>query len=69
MLLMISALENMQQLEGTQKTAFPPLFEDSVYLDFTDGKKYFVNLFNLILRLYNIPFAHPGLDDLREEMQ
>lgn len=51
-------------LSGTQKTAFPPLFEDSVYISFKEEQRYFVELFRLILRLYGIPFSHPGLDEL-----
>ncbi len=56
-------------LEGTQTSAFPPLFEDSVYINFTDEKRYFVELFRLILRLYNIPFDYPGLVELMDSMQ
>ncbi len=56
-------------LEGPQTSAFPPLFEDSVYINFANEKRYFVELFRLILRLYNIPFSHPGLDELMESME
>ena len=56
-------------LEGTQTSSFPPLFEDSVYINFTDENKYFVELFILILRLYNIPFDYPGLDELIDSMK
>ena len=56
-------------LEGTKTSAFPPLFEDSVYIDFTDKKKYLVELFRLILRLYNIPFDSPGLVQLIDSME
>ncbi len=56
-------------LEGTQKGSFPPQFEDSVFIDFTENKNYFVELFRLIMRLYNIPFDHPGLDELIETMK
>jgi hypothetical protein len=55
-------------LEGTQTTAFPSLFEDSVFIDFTKEERYFVELFRLALRLYNIPFDTPGLDELIESM-
>ena len=56
-------------LEGAQGEAFPPLFEDSVYINFKDEKRYFVELFRLILRLYGIPFDHPGLDELIASME
>jgi len=56
-------------LDGSQKTSFPPLFEDSVYVSFKDEKRYFVELFRLILRLYNIPFDYPGLDELMATME
>ena len=55
-------------LEGEQETAFPALFEDSVFVDFREENDYFVKLFDLILTLYNIPFDNPGLDELRESM-
>ncbi|MCB9332972.1 MAG: TIR domain-containing protein [Lewinellaceae bacterium] len=56
-------------LEGTLATAFPPLFENSVYINFKQENRYFVELFRLILRLYSIPFDHPGLDELMESME
>ena len=56
-------------LTGTQEECFPPLFEDSVYVDFRDRENHFVRLFELILSLYNIPFDHPRVDDFRERMQ
>jgi len=56
-------------LEGTQTSAFPPLFEDSVYIDFTDNKRYFVELLRLIARLHSIPFSHPGLDKVIHAME
>ncbi len=56
-------------LEGSQKTAFTPLVGTQVYINFTDEKRYFVELFRLILRLYNIPFDYPGLDELRDSMK
>lgn len=56
-------------LSGNQQTSFPSLLRDSVYVDFRAEDKYFIKLFNLILRLHNIPFEHPNLDDLREAMR
>ena len=56
-------------LTGTQEECFPPLFEDSVYVDFSKKDNYFMRLFELILSLHNIPFDHPRVDDFRERMQ
>ncbi|HEV3455806.1 MAG TPA: TIR domain-containing protein [Thermoanaerobaculia bacterium] len=52
-------------LAGDLKTSYPPLFEDSVLLDFREEDAYFVALFDLLLTLYQIPFDTPGLSDLR----
>jgi GTPase SAR1 family protein len=41
---------------GTQAESFPPLFEDSVYLDFTKASDFFPRLFELVLTLHAIPF-------------
>jgi len=44
--------------KGAPPTAFPPLMQDSVFIDFRDDKKFFVKLFELILTLHNIPLAN-----------
>lgn len=56
-------------LDGDQITSFPPLFEDSVFVDFRVAEHYFVKLFDLILTLFKIPFDHPRLDELRDSMR
>jgi small GTP-binding protein len=56
-------------LYGEQQTSFPPLFQDSVYIDFRNEELYFVHLFDLLLTLYEIPFDHPAIEDERESMQ
>lgn len=56
-------------LEGSRKNAYPPLLRTQVYIDFTNEKRYFVELFRLTLRLYNIPFDYSGLDELIESME
>jgi hypothetical protein len=56
-------------LEGTQTSSFPPMFEDSVFINFTERERYFVELFRLLLRLHSIPFDHPGLDELIHSME
>jgi len=55
-------------LDGERQTSFPPLFGDSVYIDFRNEELYFVSLFDLILTLYDIPFDHPGIEDERESI-
>ena len=52
--------------DGTQTTSFPPLFEDSVYIDFRRKEFYFRDLFDLILTLYRISFKDPAVAELRE---
>lgn len=56
-------------LAGEKYTSFPPLFEDSVHIDFRDEDNYFVSLFNMILTLCRIPFDIPYLDTLRNSMR
>jgi GTPase SAR1 family protein len=55
--------------EGDERLSFPPLLRDSVFVDFRPEEDYFVNLFNLILTIYKIPFDHPNLEDFREKMR
>jgi hypothetical protein len=42
--------------KGTAQTAFPPLLEDSVFIDFRRENEFFARLFELILTLHHIPF-------------
>ncbi|NQZ11777.1 MAG: toll/interleukin-1 receptor domain-containing protein [Algicola sp.] len=56
-------------LEGTQTSSFPPMFEDSVFINFTERERYFVELFRLLLRLHGIPFDYPGLDELMHSLE
>ncbi|HEX6183963.1 MAG TPA: TIR domain-containing protein [Pyrinomonadaceae bacterium] len=55
-------------LEGDEQTSFPPLMRSDVYADFRQAASYFVELYNLILRLYGIPFDHPAVSDLRDSL-
>ena len=41
--------------EGTAREAFPPLLEDSVYIDFRNEHDFLVRLFELVLTLHRIP--------------
>ena len=52
-------------LNGTPNTAFPPLFKDSVYIDFRKEERFFANLFDLVLNLHRIPFDHPRVAELK----
>ena len=53
-------------LKGTQQTAFPPLFEDSVYIDFRREESYFLSLFDLVLTLYGISFEDEAIVECRK---
>ncbi len=55
-------------LEGSPRESFPPLFEDSVHIDFRVEREYFARIFDLILTLHGISFDQPGLDELRDSM-
>jgi len=52
-------------LEGEERKSFPPLLHRRVYGDFRQEQMYFVSLFDLVLTLYNVPFDHPIVLDLR----
>jgi hypothetical protein len=56
-------------LAGEKHNSFPPLFADSVHIDFRDEDNYFISLFNIILTLYRIPFDISYLDTLRNAMR
>ena len=55
-------------LAGDQRSAFTPLLQDVVSVRFLEEEQYFVNLFNLIWRLYELPPDHPFLEDLGTSM-
>jgi len=56
-------------LEGEERTAFPPLLYRRVYGDFTQEKRYFVTLFDLVLTLYRISTDDPVVRDVREKLR
>lgn len=56
-------------LEGEQKTSFPPLAADSVFIDFRVENDYFERMFDLLLTLYRIPFGEPAMRDLRDTIR
>jgi len=44
--------------QGTAENAFPPMFIDSVFLDFRTETEFFVHLFELVLTIHRIPFGN-----------
>jgi hypothetical protein len=52
-------------VEGEERTSFPPLLYRRVYGDFRQEEQYFVTLFDLVLTLYQVPFDHTMVQDLR----
>jgi molecular chaperone DnaK len=44
--------------EGTPQEAFPPLLEDSVFVDFRTEADFFARLFDLVLAIHRIPFSN-----------
>ena len=55
-------------LEGTKKSAFPPLLHSRVYADFRNREAYFDTMFELLLSLLQILPQDPVAIDLRESL-
>jgi len=55
-------------LAGDSQSAFTPMLQGLVCIQFLDEDLHFVNLFDLIWRLFELPFDHPLLEDLRASM-
>ena len=55
-------------LEGTKKSAFPPLLQGRVYADFRNSEAYFDTMFELLLSLLQIQPQDPVAVDLRESL-
>jgi hypothetical protein len=55
-------------LAGTSLNSFTPLLQDLVGIHLYEEAFYFVNLFDLIWRIYELPFDHPMLEELRISM-
>jgi small GTP-binding protein len=55
-------------LTGTAKTSFTPQLQPLVSVDFRDSTLYFRKLFDMIWRLYDLPFDNPLLEELQESM-
>jgi TIR domain len=55
-------------LEGTQNSSFPLLLQSRVYADFRNKKAYFVEMFKLILSIYQIKNTDPVARELNESL-
>jgi len=55
-------------MDGDIDTSFPPQAQKLIYIDFKQTEQYFVQLFDMIWRLFNLPFDHPMLEELRASM-
>ena len=53
---------------GDPASAFPPLLKDAVQLDFRDDDRYFLRLFELLVRLYGIALDEKAVRDLRDAL-
>ena len=54
--------------EGTSQEAFPPLLQDSVFIDFRVETDFFVRLFDLILTIHRVPFDNEMSRQHRDEL-
>jgi hypothetical protein len=53
---------------GTKEEAFPPLFKNSVHLDFRTEADFFPRLFELVLTIHRIPFEDKMARQHRDEL-
>jgi small GTP-binding protein len=55
-------------LAGDARTSFSPQLQPLVSVDFRETEFYFQKLFDMIWRLYDLPFDNPLLEELQESM-
>jgi hypothetical protein len=55
-------------LTGNAKTSFTPQLQPLVSVDFREADYYFRKLFDMIWRMYNLPFDNPLLEELQDSM-
>jgi len=55
-------------VEGNSDSAFSPQLRKLVYVDFKQSAFYFRKLFDMIWRLYDLPFDNALLEELQESM-
>ena len=55
-------------LTGTAKKSFTPQLQPLVSVDFRESEFYFRKLFDMIWRLYDLPFDNPLLEELQDSM-
>tara|TARA_R110002072_G_scaffold303126_1_gene494852 strand:+ start:11988 stop:12257 length:270 start_codon:yes stop_codon:yes gene_type:complete len=56
-------------ITGTEKTSFPPLLQGRYYADFRDEDSDFIVTFDLMLTLYGVSFALPGIKEWRRTLR
>ena len=56
-------------LAGKKESSLPPLLHGRVYADFRNERAYFTTAFDLILSIYDLPFNHQAVADLRESLR
>jgi hypothetical protein len=54
--------------KGTSQEAFPPLMQDSVFIDFRIETDFFIHLFALILTIHRVPFEDKMARQHRNEL-
>jgi hypothetical protein len=55
-------------LDGDVRTSFIPMLQTLVRVDFKQSAFYFRQLFDMIWRMYNLPFDNPLLEELQASM-
>ena len=56
-------------VDGTMEAALPPLLHGRVFGDFRQPDRYFLNAFNLILSVHDIPPNNPACAELRRDLE
>jgi hypothetical protein len=56
-------------LAGKKESSLPPLLHSKAFADFRVERAYFTTAFDLILSIYNIPFNHRAVADLRDSLR
>ncbi|UCF08368.1 MAG: hypothetical protein JSW28_01370, partial [Thermoplasmata archaeon] len=55
-------------LAGDARTSLSPQLQPLVCVDFRESELYFRKLFDMIWRIYELPFDNPLLEELQESM-
>jgi small GTP-binding protein len=54
---------------GTAEESLTPILHTLSCVDFTTRAEYFRRLFDLLIKLYGVPFDHPGIDLARRQLR